>query len=336
MATQRYNYVILVLLLFIMMIGGCKLQKEASSQEYPSKPITAIVPFAAGGAADMMVRNMEKVSVKYIGQPLVINNMPGGGGTIGWNNVVQAKPDGYTISYVSSGALLQPLYGTTRFNYRTSLEPLVQVYETPVLMVVSEDSPWNSINDVINSANDHPGQLKFGHSGIGSANHIFGELFAVKAGIQIAQVPFSGESEALAALLGGHIQIMFASISSILDNVKAGKVKILAVAGEKRLTNAECSSVLTFKEQGLDLVFTMWQGIAVPKMMPEEIKQKLAAALKDIVNDPDYKRNLEVTGVSVEYLDPGEFKKKWNYEGERLEKMIKETGILDKIAAQKK
>jgi tripartite-type tricarboxylate transporter receptor subunit TctC len=182
----------------------------------------------------------------------------------------------------------------------------------------------------------HPGQLKFGHSGIGSANHIFGEWFAIKAGINIVQVPFGGESEALAALLGGHIQIMFPSISSVLDNVKAGKVKVLAVAGEKRLINHECSNVLTFKEQGLDLVFTMWQGIAVPKMMSEEAKQKLAVVLKNIINDPEYKKNLELTGVTVEYLNHEEFKKKWILEGERLEKLVQQTGILEKIAAQKK
>lgn len=323
-------------MLVIMLILGCKGEKETISQEYPSKPITAIVPFAAGGAADMMVRTMEKVSMKFINQPLVVNNIPGGGGTIGWNNLVQAKPDGYTIGYVSSGALLQPLYGTTRFNYPTALEPLVQVYETPVLMVVSADSPWNSVDDVIKDAKNHPGEIKFGHSGIGSANHIFGELFAIKAGINITQVPFGGESEGLAALLGGHIQIMFPSISSVLENVKAGKVKVLAVAGEKRLTNAECSSVLTFKEQGVDLVFTMWQGIAVPKMMPEEIKHKLAVSLKNIVNDPEYKRNLEASGAFVEFLGPDEFKNKWNFQAKRLEKIVEETGILSKIAAQKK
>jgi tripartite-type tricarboxylate transporter receptor subunit TctC len=336
MVSKRGIFVVLIgFLLLVIIVGGYKMHSKMALQEYPSKPITVIVPFCAGGTADIIVRRMEGAGIKYINQPMVINNIPGGGGTIGWNKLIEAT-DGYTIGYVGTSALLQPLYGQVKYHYPTALEPLVQVSEAPALMVVSADSPWNTLNDVSEYAKAHPGEVKFAHPGIGTALHIVGELFTKNAALDIAQVPFQGDSESIAALLGGHVQIVFTTLPSIIEPIRAGKVKVLAVSGEKRLTSSECNSVPTFTEQGLDIIYTTWHGIGVPKNMPKPIQQKLAKVFEGIANDPDFQNKMQTIGLEVKYLGQEEFMKKWSAEANRLAKITRETGVADKIAAQKK
>lgn len=306
-----------------------------SSEKYPNKPITMIVPYSAGGGQDAMVRAIEKVAVKYLGQPLVITNIPGGGATIGWNELAGAKPDGYTLGSIACGTLLQPLYGPTRYHYPTALEPLVQVMSVPIIAVVRSDQPWNDIADMVEYAKEHPGEIKFGHSGLGTAPHVTGEMFAKDAGINIIQVPFLGSADSTAALLGGHIQLVFTSPNIILEYMKIGKVKVLAVASEQRLTEPEFKDIPTFKEQGFNVIFTSWYGIGAPKGLPKDVKSKLDERFNQMLNDPEFINNMEQMGMTVEYLGTEEFEKKWISEMVRLPKIIKETGIAERIAAQK-
>lgn len=334
----KKGIVILLVLGFAVYAVGCGGPDKAApaADQYPNKPITLIVPFSAGGTADIMARTMEKVAMKYLGQPLVISNITGGGGTIGWNELAGSKPDGYTIGYVAPGILLQPLYGQTRYHYPSALEPLVQVNSVPISVVVRADQPWQNIGDLVKYAKQHPGELKFGHSGLGAIMHVGGEIFAKEAAIDIVQVPFRGDTEVLAALLGGHVQIMITTPQTIKEQVKGGKVKVLAIAVEQRLADPVFSQVPTFKEQGLNIVFGFWQGIGAPKTLPPTVKAKLAAGLKGILNDAEFKKKMDDLGITVEYLDPQEFADKWRSQGVSLTKNVKETGIADRIASQKK
>jgi tripartite-type tricarboxylate transporter receptor subunit TctC len=320
-------------------IGGCGMGTKESvvSEKYPVKPVTIIVPFAAGGSGDLLARALEKTSQKYLGQPLVVVNMPGGAATIGMNELAGAKPDGYTIGIAGVGAMLQPLYGQTRYHYPTALEPLVNVVSSPTVVACLTEKPWNTVHELVDYAKQHPGEIKFGHSGLGGGVHIVGEMFAKEAGIKLVQVPFKGDSESLAALLGGHIQLIFTFNSpSLMEQVKAGKIKILGVAEEKRLAIPGLENVPTFKEEGVNVVCSFWTGIAAPKGMPAPEKAKLSAGLKGMVNDPGFKKSMEEMGLLVEYLGPDEFSTRWLEDNSKVTKMVKDTGIVELIASQKK
>lgn len=333
-----HKRLLLAVLLVSIIIGGCSKSMPAdTSEKYPLKPITLIVQYAPGGSSDLLARSMEKTAKKYIGQPLVIVNKPGGGGTLAFNELVESKPDGYTLGMSGTGTILQPLYGTTRYHYPTALEPIAQIASAPVVMAVRADSPWQNIEDIIQYAKQHPGEIKFGHPGLGSLPQIIGEMFAKEAGIKIEQVPFLGTAESATAVLGGHIQLVFTSSpSDIKELVRSGKLRALAVSGEKRLTQPDFANVPTFKENGLNIAFTIWQGIAAPKGLPEDVKNNLVQGFEKVINDPEFVSNLEPLGLTVEYLGPKESTEKWISESKQLDKIVKESGLIERIAAQRK
>lgn len=327
-----------ILCLFITgLISGCSTQQsvQPKAEKFPTKPITIIVPFSAGGSLDLVARAMEKESMKFFGHPFAITNIPGGGATIGWNELAKSTPDGYTLGISGAGVILQPLYGQTKYHYSTALDPLVQIATIPVFLAVSSDAPWQNIDDLVKYAKQHPEEIKFGHPGLGTVFHIVGESFAKEANINITQVPFQGDSEAIAALLGGHVQLIIAS-PAIKELVKSGKIRVLAVAGEHRESDLVFKDVPTLKEKEIDVSFSHWIGVAVPKQIPSDIKIRLAEGLKSIINDPEFKQNVEDMGLTIDYLGPEESAQKWIRESERLSKVVKETGIAERIAAQKK
>lgn len=326
-------------LLNILILGGCTTMQDktvATTKKYPEKPITLIVPFGIGGGMDLMARLLEKSAPTQLGQPLVIINKPGSAGTFGWNELSSASPDGYTLGITGVELLLQPLYGPTKYYYPTALDPLVQITESPMVMAVQADKPWQNANDLIAYAKQHPGELKFAHSGIGGIAHVAGESFAKNANIQLEQVPFQSSAESMANLLGGHVQVIFLNPASIKEQMKSGLVRALAVASEQRLTDPAFASIPTFKEQNLKVVGSSWFGIAAPKDLPDEIKNKLVNGLKAMINDPEFKKNLMNLGLEVNYLGPKESQEKWLSDSEQLTKTIQDTGVLDKITGQKK
>jgi len=164
---------------------------------------------------------------------------------------------------------------------------------------------------------------------------IVGETFAKVADINIGQVPFRGSSETIVALLGNHVEIVLAPPASVKEQIKSGKVRALAVSSERRLTDPDLAQIPTFKEQGLDIVFNNWYGVAAPKGVSPEVEAKLVQGFKAMISDPEFKSNMDVLGVEIEYLGPQETQEKWLADNEKLTKIIQETGILDKIKAQK-
>jgi tripartite-type tricarboxylate transporter receptor subunit TctC len=326
------------LLLISIIMGGCTdMQSKAitATKSYPDKPITVIVPFSAGGGLDLVARSLEKMAPKYLGQPLVVVNKTGGAGTLGWNELVRSEPDGYTLGISANNLLLEPLYGETRYNYPTALEPIAQVTTLPFIMVVPAEQPWQDIDAVIKYAKQYPGQLKFGHPGIGSPPHISGELFAKITDITLEQVPFRGGSDVTVALLGNHIQIGFVNPGTVKEQIKNGTLRALATTGEKRITDPDLAQIPTFREQGFDIVLNNWYGVVAPKELPPEIKTKLEEGFKAMIADPEFKTNIENLDLQVEYLNSDDSKEKWYSDGDKLAKTIQETGILEQIKAQK-
>jgi tripartite-type tricarboxylate transporter receptor subunit TctC len=337
---QRKSFLLLTICLLLnsIIIGGCgdMLSKTTTAtKNYPDKPITVIVPFSAGGAMDFVARTLERYAPKYLKQPIVVVNKPGGAGTIGWNEVASASPDGYTLGISVNNLLIQSLYGPTKYDYPTALEPIAQVSTSSQIMVVGANQPWQNIDELIEYAKQHPGQLKFGHSGIGAASHIVGETFAKVTGIPLEQVPFRGASDSTAALLGNHIQIAFTNPSTAKEQIKNGTVRALATTAEHRLTDPCLAQIPTFKEQGFDIVLNNWYGVVSPKDLPSELKTKLEEIFKVMITDPEFKVGIENIGLQVEYLNSEDSKEKWRLDGDKLAKTIQETGILEQIKSQK-
>lgn len=337
---QKKSLILLLACLLVISIafGGCTSMQSKSvivSEKYPTKPITFIVPFGAGGAMDLVARLLEKSSVKHLGQPMVIINKPGSAGILGWNELVSSAPDGYTIGISASELFLHPLYGSVKYNYPTALEPLAQISSTPFVMTVQSDQPWQSVNDLIRYAEQHPGELKFGHSGIGSLSHVLGETFSKSAAITLRQVPFRSSAESVTALLGGHVQILFSNPGSVKEYVKSGMLKVLAVSGQKRLTDQVFAGTPTFQEQGFPLIYSSQYGLVAPKEMPADIKAKLVEGLRSILTDPEFKNDIETLGLQYEYLDADQSKKQWLHENKELTKAVQNSGIIELIQSQK-
>lgn len=339
MINKMHIIVVMFLFLILAILGGCgdtEIQSRVPVDKYPEKPINFIIPFNAGGGLDLTARALEKASLKYLGQPLVITNKPGGAGALGWNEVAAANPDGYTLGITSVDLLLLAQYGAAKYNYLTALSPVAQISATPLVLAVQADKPWTTLKDLIAYAKDHPGEIKFGHSGLGSFTHVTGEMFGLTAGIQLEQVPFSGGSESVAALLGGHTQVGFSSPTAVKEHVKTGKLRVLAVTGTTRINDPLFAQVPCFPEQGLDITLTTWYGIAIPKETPAKVRNKLAESVKAMLADPEVMKNLAVIGGEVEYLGPEESQAKWLAESQKIAQIIQTTGVLEKIKAQKK
>ncbi|WP_371380944.1 tripartite tricarboxylate transporter substrate binding protein [Sporomusa aerivorans] len=339
MNAKRIFLVLLVsLLVMTTILVGCGMgtKESTTAVKYPTKPITIIAPAAAGGTTDTIARLLEKAAPQYLGQPFIVVNKPGGAATIGMNELASASPDGYTIGIVPVSVMLQPLYGPTRYHYPSALDPLAKVATAPATIATLANQPWKNINDLVVYAKQHPGEVKFGHAGLGSSSHIAGEMFARETGINIVQVPFKGDAESLTALLGGHIQLIITGTPAPLKEYsKNGTIRFLGVVEEKRLTIPGLENIPTLKEQGINIALSFWNGIGAPKGLPAAEKKRLADELEKMINNPSFKKDMADIGMSVEYLGPDKFSDQWIADNAKLSKIVKETGIAELIANQK-
>jgi tripartite-type tricarboxylate transporter receptor subunit TctC len=328
-----------ILLFVIAILGGCSMQNKpanGTAVKYPAKPITVMVPYSAGGMTDIMTRAMEKFAVKYFEQPFIIVNKPGGAGTIAWNELIKDKPDGYVVGVMTYSAILQPIYGQSKYNYSTALDPIAQFANPPMVLSVLPNSKYKTLEELVRYAKDHPGEVKFGHGGLGAGSHVLVEMFAKEADIKIEQVPFQGSAESIAALLGGHIDMIVSGTPELREYIKSNQIKPIAVTGSHRLNDPGFTDVLTFKEQGFNDAINNFHCIVAPKEIPLEIKSKLVLCFKNIINDPEYQAAMRELGVETEYMGPEDCIKAWAFDSQLLTKVVHETGVFEKIAAQKK
>lgn len=335
MMTRKIVVLLAGIISVLILASGCAIMQgktDGGLEPYPSKPITLLVPYSAGGDPDTLARMVGKFSERYLGQSMVVLDKPGGATTVALNELAGSRPDGYTVSIVSNNVIMQPLYGTAQYDYPTALEPIAQLTSGPKVAVVRADAPWKTLSDLTVYAKEHPGAIKYGHIGIGGPTHIVGEMYAQEAKIQIKQVPFAGPTEAITALLGGHVQLIFVSTPEIKAYVKSGQARALAISDTKRRNWPEFAAVPTFQEQGLDVVLRSWLGIAAPKGLPIDVKEKLAAGIQATIQDSDFRQSL---GMNIDYLGPAEVAAEWLDERERMVKVLKDTGLADRIAAEK-
>jgi tripartite-type tricarboxylate transporter receptor subunit TctC len=270
----------------------------ALAQTWPSKPITLVVPFVPGGTTDIIGRIVAEGLGKKLGQPVVVDNRGGAGGNIGAAAVASAKADGYTLlmGYNGTNAINPSLYKQLSWDPIKSFEPVSMVARVNNAVVVNPALPIRTLPELVAYAKAHPDALNYGSAGAGSIFHLAGEMLAQQAGIRMTHVPYKGAAPALTDLMGGQVQLMFTTIPTALQHIKAGKLRAIAVTGAKR--SPLFADLPTAREAGFPgLVVDSWFAVFAPKGLPPDIQARIGTALREVVTDPATVRKLEEQGA---------------------------------------
>ncbi len=287
--------------LMVLLIGGA-----AGAQSYPDKPIKLVVPFAPGGSVDIVGRILAQSLGEELKQSIVVENRAGAGGNIGFEAVAHAKPDGYTLLMASSNlAVNVSLYRTIGYDPLKDFAPVSLVALQPNVLMVHPSLPVTTVPELIAYAKANPGKLNFGSSGIGASQHLAGELFKSRAGVDMVHVPYKGGGPAMADLVGGRIQLMFETIPSSMSYVRSGQLRAIAVTTEER--SAQLPDVPTVRETVTGVVSRGWLGVAAPAGTPQPIVDRLNGAIRKVIADPAVTKRLSDLGLQVKVSTPAEF-----------------------------
>ncbi len=298
----------------------------AFAQEYPSKPIRIIVPFPASSATDIVARTFgQKLSEKW-GQPVVIDNRPGAGGNLGTDLAAKAPADGYTLLMGTvANAISASLYTKLNYDFVKDFTPVTLVAITPLVLVANPEVPASNIKELIAYAKAKPGQLNFGSGGVGTSNHLAGEMFKSMTGTKMTHVPYKGTPAAYTDLLAGQVSLMFDNIVAAMPNIKAGKLKPIAVTSAKRA--AALPNVPTIGEAGLPgFEAVSWLGVMVPAGTPKEIIAKLHDEIVAILRMPEVKERLAASGAELVGNTPEQFAAWIRNETAKWSKAVKDSG----------
>jgi tripartite-type tricarboxylate transporter receptor subunit TctC len=289
-------------------LGSILASVAAAQSNYPNKPINLIVPYGAGGSADSRSRQLgQKMSVLFK-QPIVIENKPGAGGNIGTEFIARAAPDGYTIGMGNFApmAVNKTLFGNLRYDPETDISPIMLVEKGPLVLVVNPNSPYKTIGDIVAAAKAKPGVLTFSSGGIGGSHQLSAELFELNADISMIHVPYKSGSAALTDLMAGNVDIMFDQMYSAVPNIKADKLRPIAITSKKR--SPLLPNVPSFSELGYPKVEVLnWQGLIAPKGTPKAIIDKLNAAANEALKDPGVREIMLSQGNEIGGGSPAEF-----------------------------
>jgi tripartite-type tricarboxylate transporter receptor subunit TctC len=275
---------------------------------YPDRPITIIVPFAAGGTSDILARSIGQKLTERLGQPVIVDNRPGASGNIGALMEARAPADGYTLLLMDVGnlAISPSLYGDLHFSVPKDFAPVMMVGFSPHSLIVSRKLPVNNLADLINYAKKHPGKLNFGaSSGIGSAAHLAGILLANRAGIDWAYVPYKGGAQALTDIVSGQIDVTMIGVSATAPQIKAGTVKAIGMSGATR--TPQFPDVPTIAETLPGYLTGTWQGLLAPRGTPPAVVNQLNREISAILKLPDMRRKFDDLGMETVEQSPAQF-----------------------------
>lgn len=316
-------------LLTTVLLATALLQPAAApAQEFPSKPIKLVVPFAAGGPADTIARAVAEKMQGIVKQPVVIDNRAGAGGAVGTKAVAQAEPDGYTIGISTAGALAISVSMQEAIGYdpRKDLQALTLAASVPELLVVGKNVPVKSLPELLALAKAKPNSLNYASSGAGSMPHLAGELLKQYGKVEMAHVPYRGAAPAVTDLLAGQVDLMFMDIAVLLPHVQAGTIKAVAIGSAKR--SDALPDLPTTAELGLpQVVADNWYGIVAPPKTPQPIVDKLHAALVASLKSPEVKEKLALQGAVVVGNTPDEFAAYIRSEIDKWAEVVKAAGV---------
>ena len=299
----------------------------AAQGSWPSKPITIIVPFSAGGTTDILARVVGQSLGTELGQTVIIDNRPGAGGNIGAAAVARAAPDGYTLlmGTVGTHAINEALYKKMPFEPQKDFAPLTRVALVPNVLVVPVALPYKTVSEIIAAAKSQPGKMTYASSGTGTSIHLSGELFKSMTGTDIIHIPYKGSAPAMTDLLGGQVMMMFDNLPSAIQHIRSGKLRAIAVTSGKRAP--ELPDVPTIAESGVKgFEATSWFGMFAPAGTPPEVVAKLNTAIVKLLGSPEVKKRLSEQGAEPHPEKPEQFAAFIRSEATKWGKVVKESG----------
>lgn len=303
----------------------------AAQNAWPVRTITMIVPFPPGGLADLVARPVAEAMSRELGQPVVIENKAGAGGGIGMAQAAKAKADGYTVLMALSSLTVIPeadvVLGRAPMFALNDLRPIARFTADPTVLAVRADAPWKTVKDFVEDAKKRPNVLNYGSSGNYGTMHVPMEILAQNAGIKLTHVPFTGAGPAVVALLGGQIDAVSSGPATVLQHVKAGKIRVLAHWGTTQL--GALPEAPSLKEAGYNAEYAQWSGLFIPKDTPEPIAQRLRAAAKAAAQDSKVKEVILNAGSPVLYQDSPDFEQYVQADAKRMAGVVKRMGKIE-------
>lgn len=302
----------------------------AYAQNYPTKPVRLVISFTPGSSTDIIGRAVAAKLQEVWGQPVVAENRPGAGGTVGSEFVVRSDPDGYTLLANSSAHAANPgMYKELRYDTMRDFVNLALLGGGPNVLIVSPESGWKSLKDFVDAAKKNPGKINYSSSGVYGTLHVAMEIFANAAGIKLFHVPYQGGGPALTALLGGQVHALASGPAPAAAQMKGGKVRALASWSTERLPLLP--DVPTFKELGYDAEFYIWSGVFAPAATPAPVLDRLRSAVREAATSAEFKSAMEKVQTPVSYLDAPAFRSYWEKDAARLKIALEKIGkVADK------
>jgi tripartite-type tricarboxylate transporter receptor subunit TctC len=315
------------MLLGMTILAASAFSTVATAAAYPEKPVTVICPWTAGGGTDVLLRALSKEAEKYLGQTINVTNQTGGGGAIGHNAIRVARPDGYTVGMITFEINSLPPQGLVPFTWK-DFDPLMLINSDAAALTVKKDAPYDTAAEFVAYAKTHPGEITIGNSAPGSVWHIAAGLLAEKTGIDVKHVPFDGAQPAVTALVGGHIKAVAVSVAEVRGQEEAGNLKIIGVLSSER--EKIFPNVPTFKEQGIDVEFYTWRGLALPKGVPADIRTKIGEAYRKAIESAEFKEFAAKASLNLVYMDSADFTKFLDQNYKDVEAVMTSLGLTKK------
>jgi len=326
-----WQFLFCVTIPFVILVNPCAGAEDPA--KFPSRPITMIIQWGAGGVADISGRKLADLASKILGQPIVVENKPGGGGVTGMSIVARAEPDGYTIGTVTnSPSVIIPHMRPVPYKTKEDFTWIMQYGEFDHIFCVQAESPWKTFKGFIEDARKNPGKMKFAPHGVLSAQHIAMEYVFLQEKVKISFVPVGGGAEANSLLLGGHVDAV--DSATLFSHIKSGRIRgLMAVLSEKRIP--DFPDIPTHRELGYDIDFPNWGGVYAPKDLDPRILKKLCEAFKKAHEDPSYRPLLASMYISPIFRDAESFKVKVFNDFDTTGKVLKELIDLGIVKVKK-
>jgi tripartite-type tricarboxylate transporter receptor subunit TctC len=317
--------------LLVLSLPALSILPAHAQDAYPSKPISMVVPFPPGGVADIVARPVAESMSRILNAPIIIENKPGAGGGIGMAYVAKSKPDGYTVLLALSSISILPeadrVTGRAPMFQLDQLVPIARLTADPTVLAVRADSPWKTLQEFVADAKKRPGAITYGSSGNYGTMHVPMEMLASSAGVKLLHVPYTGAGPAVVSLLGGNIDAVASGPSTVIQHVKAGKLRVLASWGDKRL--ASLPDVPTLTESGYEAVFFQWSGLFAPAGTPEPVIVRLREAARAAAVDPKFVAALATVETPIQYMDAPELQRFWEADAKKLGDVVRRVGTLE-------
>jgi len=308
------------------LLAAALLSLPVLAQTYPVKPVRIVVPFAPGGGSDFIARFTAQRLTESLGKQVIVENRPGAGGLLGIEAGVRADPDGYTLTLIASSYTVNPALYPLKFAPVNDITPVVQLSQGPMLVVVNPKLPVKTVQDLIGLAKSKPGQISFASAGQGSITHMAAELFISLAGLRMIHIPYKGTGPALTDTIGGQTDVLFSSTATALPQVKAGRLRAVAVTTATRL--AAEPNVPTLAESGVaGYDVPLWHGLIGPKGLPRPVVERINAEVGKILRLKETADQLQTDGVSPAGGTPEEFRERIQKEIALWRKVVADTGV---------